>query len=94
MVKLKSLRSGRPESLAVKGMDLLTRKGEMHMFDAAKGDPEAEQAIAVLYGCERLEDGRIQVTDAANRRFRRAFGKEGKHNKAKNKKRKYTPTGN
>ncbi|HAU3361034.1 TPA: hypothetical protein JDL67_003750 [Salmonella enterica subsp. salamae] len=88
MVKLKSLHSGRPESLAVKGMDILTRKGEVHMFDTANGDPEAEQAVAALYGCERLEDGRIQVTDAANRRFRRALGKAGKHNKAGNKKRK------
>lgn len=88
MVKLKSLRPGRPESLAVKGMDLLTRKSELHIFAAANGDPEAEQAVAALYGCERLEDGRIQVTDAANRRFRRALGKAGKHNNARNKKRK------
>ncbi|EAP5230182.1 hypothetical protein I0I88_003865 [Salmonella enterica] len=69
-------------------MDIFTRKGGIRMFDTANGDPEAEQAVAALYGCERLEDGRIQVTGAANRRFRRAFGKAGKHNKARNKKRK------
>lgn len=88
MAKLKSLRSGRPESVAVIGLDIFTRKSEIHMFDAANGDPEAEQAVAALYGCEILDDGSIRVTDAANRRFRRALGKAGKHNKARNKKRK------
>ncbi|TKI06799.1 hypothetical protein [Martelella alba] len=87
MVKLKSLRSGRPESLAVIGMDIFTHKSEVRLLDKASGDPEAEQAIVALYGCERLEDGRIQVTDAANRRFRRAFGKTGKHSKTGSKRR-------
>ncbi|MCX8958144.1 hypothetical protein [Erwinia psidii] len=88
MVKLKSLRSGRPESLAVIGVNIFTHKSEVRLLDSASGDTDAEQAVAALYGCERLEDGQIQVTDATNRCFRRAFGKAGKHNNASNKKRK------
>lgn len=89
MAKRDYQQRGHPDLSACAGMAFSSLKKELRLHDAARGDPEAEQAVVALYGCERLEDGRIVVTDAANRSFRRAFGKAGKHNnKKRNKKRK------